>query len=372
MKYSNTLKLVTASIITASLLVGCSSNSTDNTSYVSNSGVAIDPELQGATVFLDINGNGILDADEPRTITGDDGSYSLAIEASLIGAPLVVVGGIDRVTKEDFLGTLSTYSSNDGTNLHITPLSTLVHQYKNANQDENIDDIRSKLATQLGINVSDLDANTVEVGNEELLKIALQIQMTAQGIADNSTDDISAIYLDIANELQTADLNTSLSNSCDNKILDNNFTVAKFKDLQHEFESLDLTALSAEQLALTMDNIDQNVTNATTQADLDLDLFNDETFIIRTQAEVQEQRKTRTFLAAGLEDLNATQKADLLILMENYGFDLEHDSMDDFDEMMNVDNLFDDGAEHTHMLDLMEAHDNEDDNTTSVDTNTTL
>ncbi|CAH8208860.1 hypothetical protein [Vibrio aestuarianus] len=65
-------------------------------------GVAIDGYISGATAFLDINYNGVLDEGEPSSITDNEGSYQLSLTGSnsdcMDYAPIVVnvpVGAID-------------------------------------------------------------------------------------------------------------------------------------------------------------------------------------------------------------------------------------------------------------------------------------
>jgi hypothetical protein len=66
------------------------------------SGKVIDGYVTGATVFLDLNGNTVLDNNEPSATTGDNGEYSLDLDASQYDCqsyvPLVVdvpVGATD-------------------------------------------------------------------------------------------------------------------------------------------------------------------------------------------------------------------------------------------------------------------------------------
>lgn len=339
MRYSKTLKLVATSMIASAILVGCSGTA-NGTDTITNSGVAIDPELQGATVFLDVNENGLFDSGEPSTTTDDLGNYSLTMDSNQVGAPIIVIGGIDRVTKEEFTGKLSVISENGNANLHITPLTTLVHQTKLANPNKDIDTIKSDLAIQLNINTDDIDKNIVESGNEALLQIALRVQKMAQGIVDsNSTNTtIQNVYADIASELESTDLETALVNACDTNIPDTDFENAKLKDLEHELSLLDDAGLTAEQLALSMENLDNNVSAAKTQGELDVDIYDDADMIISNDTEVQAQRQERTFQALGLNDLNATQKDEIITQMGNAGIDFEEGSLDDIvTTMMSTD-----------------------------------
>lgn len=80
---------------------GGSTNSSEN--VASASGKVIDGYISGATVFLDLNFNGVLDAGEPQTVSGDFGDYTLELSPAdhqcLGYAPLVVdvpAGAIDE------------------------------------------------------------------------------------------------------------------------------------------------------------------------------------------------------------------------------------------------------------------------------------
>ncbi|MCR4377239.1 MAG: tandem-95 repeat protein, partial [Rhodospirillales bacterium] len=81
-------------------------------------GHAIDGYIEGATVFSDTNGNGILDDGEAYTITGEDGYF--ALEGGR--GPLVMVGGTDASTLQAFKGVLK---APVGSTV-ITPLTTLM------------------------------------------------------------------------------------------------------------------------------------------------------------------------------------------------------------------------------------------------------
>jgi len=333
MRYSKTLNLIATSIIASSILVGCSSSSNNNTT---NSGVAIDPELQGATVFLDINKNGVRDANEQSTTTSDTGAYSLVMDKSEVGAPIVVVGGIDRVTRENFTGKLSVISQAGNANLHITPLTTLVHQYKKKNPNLDVDAIKIKLAAQLNINADDFDANIVAQGKEKLLKIALLVQKMAQGITDanSTTVNIEDIYADIATKLADANLTTALNDVCDAKINSSDFENKKLKDMENELDRFDIGVLTPVQLALSMDKIDNNISAATTPAQLDLNISNDSNFRINTDIKVKEQRNERTFKALGLADLNATQKDAIYAKFSTTNINFEDASLKDIIKRM--------------------------------------
>lgn len=103
MKNINKILLVTSvSIGLAACGGGGGSSSGSSPSSKTLKGTAIDGYLTGATVFLDVNYNGKLNAGEPSVVTGEDGSWELLTTGSYAECseyvPLVVdvpVGAID-------------------------------------------------------------------------------------------------------------------------------------------------------------------------------------------------------------------------------------------------------------------------------------
>lgn len=91
----------------ATVIAGCGGGSGGSASSTANvataSGKVIDGYISGATVFLDLNFNGVLDAGEPQTVSGDFGDYTLDLspeDRECLGyVPLVVdvpAGAIDE------------------------------------------------------------------------------------------------------------------------------------------------------------------------------------------------------------------------------------------------------------------------------------
>lgn len=83
------------------------------------SGVVSDGYIAGGTVFIDVNGNGVRDPDEPQTTTNSKGSYSFASNA--IG-PIVAIGGTNTDTG---LPNLVKLTAPVGATV-VNPLTTIV------------------------------------------------------------------------------------------------------------------------------------------------------------------------------------------------------------------------------------------------------
>ncbi|NDD14692.1 MAG: hypothetical protein EB072_19125, partial [Betaproteobacteria bacterium] len=93
---------------------------------VSGRGKAIDGYLAGSTVFVDLNGNGKLDTNEPQTKTDDRGNYQLNGQV----ATVIVLGGTDTASGKPFEGVLKAPAGSSV----VTPLTTLVSGLQSTGQ----------------------------------------------------------------------------------------------------------------------------------------------------------------------------------------------------------------------------------------------
>lgn len=342
MKKAYITKLASILIIGSLSFTGCGSNS--NSTNLSSSegtnfsGVALDPELQGATVFLDENENGVLDNGELNTTTDSNGRYSLTISDDLIGKPIIVYGGVDRVTKEDFTGQLSVITEDNNETTNITPLTTLVEKYQSAFSDLNLTQVEEKLMTKLDLNSSEsLGDNFIEKNNKKMLKLALQINSVAQIIADqNSSTDISKVYGQIASNLDDNNYTASLDIVTAN--------IPRARALHKTLSILDENNVTTDELALIIDNIDQNISD-TSLADLNItDLYmhnlnNNHRNSIKGNGEKEKAKRTIKYLGMDSLDSNQTHYIETKLLDNNMDFDKNITELRD--EMLKNNNDFD-------------------------------
>lgn len=326
MKYNNRIKAVTISVLTSALLVGCSGGGSDSTTSTALNGIAIDPELQGATVFLDENKNSIFDSGELNTLTDNDGNYSLIIPSDKIGLPLVVTGGFDKTTKKAFTGTLSAVSEVGVNSKNITPLTTLVEKYQKQNSTKSLAIVRSELAIKLGIITNDFAKNTVEVGNEELLKLSLRIHKASQNISSSNGKNIDEVYDTLAKQLETENINTAITSTIDKEIT-SDLDTAKVKSLDTNLQNLP-SGLNADQIALSTDSIESTIENKTNEADVNaIDIKGaDSGILIDDDNKVQTEKTKQTFDSLGLSGLSDATKTKII---EDENFDLNGDNIDD-------------------------------------------
>ena len=139
-------------------------------------GIVVDGYIVGATVFRDLNNNGVLDASEPFAITGDGGVFELAHTAdpASLTARLISYGGFDSVTGAEITGSWSAPASATV----VSPLASLVQSLIEGGASE-----QDAIATVQGFfdlgDVNPLTADPVvlgDAGSADVLKAAATVQ----------------------------------------------------------------------------------------------------------------------------------------------------------------------------------------------------
>ena len=183
------LTILSTGVALATVLVlnGCSGSSTTDTTL---SGTAIDPELSGATVCLDLDKNRVCDANEPTTKTDVAGQYRLTItsEQHAQTHALLAHGGVDTGTGKAFSGKLTAVKNAGQTVHNISPLTAMVearYEYclTSTTCQETAETIRMELAEHVELHEAEIDENIVTLaneGNREPLKVALACQKSAE------------------------------------------------------------------------------------------------------------------------------------------------------------------------------------------------
>ncbi|PIY28472.1 MAG: hypothetical protein CO105_06770 [Comamonadaceae bacterium CG_4_9_14_3_um_filter_60_33] len=135
-----------------------------NSSISSLSGVAVDGYLQGATVFLDLNKNGLQDTGEPSALTSATGQYTLdysQVSSAIEGLQIVVTGGVDTDTGNTFTGRLTARASKATQGQVVTPLTSLVDAIVAQGLAADVTAAQTLVATALGLTVADLGKDPV-------------------------------------------------------------------------------------------------------------------------------------------------------------------------------------------------------------------
>ncbi len=182
-------------------------------------GTAIDGYLVNATVFQDVNDNGIFDSGEPNTTTDAQGNYAIALDPSNPTAKLVSIGGTDSSTGQPFTGTLTAPAGSTV----ISPLTTLVQSLVEANADSDtplsVADANEQLAAALGLdsgtNLLELDPveaieNATDPSDAAAFAAAAQVAAVisaaaaTQDDAQGSSDASEAVAASLAQQLLDA------------------------------------------------------------------------------------------------------------------------------------------------------------------------
>ena len=121
------------------LLAGCGGSGSQGgdsaSTQLTYSGVVVDGYLQGATVFVDLNRNGVFDAGEPAATTDSGGQYSLKLPADVYNPPVIVdvpATAIDADTGQQ-VGVAYRLAAPDGKYGVITPVTTMVKGVMDSN-----------------------------------------------------------------------------------------------------------------------------------------------------------------------------------------------------------------------------------------------
>lgn len=198
----NKNKIVLALGLTSSLgLVGCfdSDSSSGTTSSSGYSVTAIDGYLQNAQVWLDLDGDFTLDANEPSATTGEGGKATL--DVSGIPNPesySVIVRAIKGQTIDEDTGTkvASDYvMSAPAGQQDVTPLSTLVHVILERDDTMTQAQAVTKVASQLGIEEDEVLGDFIEEGNAaaafgaESLVDNNVLPTSTEGLANEADED---------------------------------------------------------------------------------------------------------------------------------------------------------------------------------------
>ncbi|MEQ1741126.1 MAG: SwmB domain-containing protein, partial [Candidatus Nitrotoga sp.] len=143
------------------------------------SGKVIDGYVSNATIFVDLNGDGVLNQGEISATTGAFGNFTLSGIAAF--GHLIVSGGTDISTGKPFEGIMTAPAGS----MVVTPLTTLIDKLTK-NSTITVEEATSKVLANLGLNMGidllsfDPIKETVRTDTDaSATGIALTIQATA-------------------------------------------------------------------------------------------------------------------------------------------------------------------------------------------------
>jgi hypothetical protein len=156
----------------------------------------IDGYLRSATVWLDINNNGIQDTDEPTAETKEKGKATLTLAADInpqnysvlvyAKAGVAFDESLNQYVEKDFL-----LASPKG-EVIITPFTTLV--YLKEREVGDIDNAKSLVGAQLGLSTSHLYQDFIAIGDKK--QEALATDLVRLSLMPSSTENFINLLSD--------------------------------------------------------------------------------------------------------------------------------------------------------------------------------
>ena len=125
------------------------------------SGKLIDGYIGGATVFQDLDNDGVLDAGEPSTTSDATGAFSLTLESSSADSPVRVINsGFDTAANDVLTASLDISSTSSGSYI-LTPLSTLSARMLSFDDELYKDTAEQIVADAFGITLSNAPSGSL-------------------------------------------------------------------------------------------------------------------------------------------------------------------------------------------------------------------
>ena len=188
-KLSGLRKSMLALPLTALLMTGCGSGS-DPAGIMPLSGVVVDGYLNGATVFIDLNGDKRLNEGEPYTLSDANGIYTLdtsSISFPLTGMTVIASGGTDTDTGLPFEGQLMQGIESELANQILSPFNTLASVMVEKKITSDLSGALALISEKLGFSPTDIVADPVKLrdskpqlfANQFALQQALQLMAKA-------------------------------------------------------------------------------------------------------------------------------------------------------------------------------------------------
>ena len=213
-------------------------NQNTQTKTITISGKAIDGYIKNATVCLDLNENDSCDNDEPTTTTNDSGEYSFETKPNLGYVPVVIIGGVDSATNENFEGILKEITNIKDkpiSSIYITPLTTLSSQlYQEDKTNLSPSKAKEIIASNLGIDKDKINKNPLEdkelfIKSQQVIQTIKILKSSIQKQKDlNNTKAFSFITKQIAQSIKEDSFSKDLNISkVFKKIEDKNITTSK-------------------------------------------------------------------------------------------------------------------------------------------------
>jgi len=210
-----------AAALSAALVTACGGGGSDtsaSTTTSSVSGVAIDGNLFKATVFLDLDGDGLLTPGEPTATTDENGAFKLSATQEQFNKYKVVVLAVagttvDQDNPSTTIGSGFTLAAPAGNSSVISPLTTAVVAKMDAGAT--LEGAKSAVQAELGLSGVDLMKNYV------LLKTTDSKYAEAHNVAATIAEVLKTIEADAGTGTKLKDRLVTLSSKVTTQVVPN-------------------------------------------------------------------------------------------------------------------------------------------------------
>lgn len=221
-------------VISLFILGGCGGGGKSDDSQKTLSGFAIDGQLSGASVGIDLNSNGSLEPSEVVTTTQSSGEFQFQTDESTSGI-LLISGGRDTGFDLPFRGTLkSEVPEESTTNLMVTPLTTLLA--------EGMAESRIKSYFNLGLGLDISHDNPLD--HFDLLRAGAKMHSTANLMHRSSSQSLETVYREIASLTHNSFVTETFEDAL--RILNLPNSSQAVTAINQSLDSLDLATNAAE------------------------------------------------------------------------------------------------------------------------------
>ena len=248
-------------------------------------GFVIDGYIAGATVFLDANKNGILDANEPSATTTSNGKFELALASNIFDknqngeidpeeGNIVAFGGTDTATGLPLETPITAPPDASVVTLLTSLVADLIDKGIDSDRAQFL--VKSSLSIPAGVSLLDFDpiaaTNDSEPGGVETLAAMVKVQnaitqTTAliDGASSAATKDIvKAVVGSISDPIQSGTV-LNLSNAAVLEAIIQQ-AAAKIQQIEPSFDSQKITQIASQAatvMATANQRIDAAVSNPT-------------------------------------------------------------------------------------------------------------
>ncbi|WP_456450434.1 hypothetical protein [Hydrogenimonas sp.] len=270
-----TISLVASSLLAGSLLfTGCGGGGGGNpetviqTQSTTVGGTVVDGYLKNAVVWLDLDGDEILDSGEPSDTTDEEGNYDLKITESVKAHPgftsakIVSKGGVDVDTGELFVGKYLAPFTGE-TKVSVTALTTLVAKLAEK-EGGDVESAEEKVKKALGLPPeADLyeDPKKLEKeGDKALIAATLSVQKSVEAIVQSAAGNDERKAAELQDKLLSA-FAESLKNDDNATGVESMLEAVKNSELADEIDAAEIqkakeVARAVEEAVETHDSED--------------------------------------------------------------------------------------------------------------------